>query len=174
MDRNVIQPHWSADGRLLTVLVENDGARNLRRVTVSDGGMSEDLLPAQHDATVFATTPGGRMVALVSTPEQPYEVCAVEGEYPRTLSKQNDSFLAQVKLAPTEETRFKSADGTEVHGFLVHALDAPHRPQGSRAAASTRRPAIGVHLRVQLRGAAICRPRLRGDPAQPTRRYRPG
>jgi dipeptidyl aminopeptidase/acylaminoacyl peptidase len=37
----------------------------------------------------------------------------------RCLTKQNDAFLSQIKLAPVSETKFKSKDGTEVDGFLV-------------------------------------------------------
>ena len=130
LDRNVIQPRWAADGKSLTVLVEDDGARSLRRVALEGSTAREPLLDGRRDLTVYAAAPGGHMVALASTPECPYEVYAVDGGSLRPLSKQNDPFLAQIKLARTEETRFKSADGTEVHGFLVRALDAPTGRKG--------------------------------------------
>jgi dipeptidyl aminopeptidase/acylaminoacyl peptidase len=66
-----------------------------------------------------------------STPERPYEIFAAENGNLRCLTKQNDAFFAQIKLAPVEETKFKSKDGTEVHGFLV-------RPNG----ASSKTPAL--------------------------------
>ena len=59
-----------------------------------------------------------------STPERPYEIFAAEKDDLRCLTKQNDAFLSQIKLAPVSETKFKSKDGTEVHGFLV-------RPNGT-------------------------------------------
>ena len=130
LDRNVIQPHWAADGQSLTVLVEDDGARTLRRVTADGGAPPTPLLAGRRDVTVYAAAPGGHLAALVSTPESPFEVYAVDGGNLRPLSKQNDAFLSQIKLAGTEETRFQSADGTEVHGFLVHALDAPTGRKG--------------------------------------------
>jgi dipeptidyl aminopeptidase/acylaminoacyl peptidase len=64
----------------------------------------------------------GRIVVRSSTPERPYEIFAAENNELRCLSKQTDAFLAQVSLGKVEETSFKSKDGTEVHGFLVHRL----------------------------------------------------
>ena len=55
-----------------------------------------------------------------STPNRPYEIFAVENNELRDLTKQNNAFLARIQLGRVEETKFKSADGTEVHGFLVH------------------------------------------------------
>ena len=50
------------------------------------------------------------------------EVFAVEGGNLRPLSHQNDAWLADVQLAPVEDTVLHSKDGTEVHGFLVKPL----------------------------------------------------
>ena len=129
----------------LTALEEDDGAQTLVRISPEGdtavhrepGGLrtvdvthSETILGGRRDVTAYEAASGGHIVALVSTPERPAEVFAVEGETLRPLSKQNDDFFAKVKVARTEETRFKSADGTEVHGFLVHALDAPTDRKG--------------------------------------------
>src|ERR1044072_8264091 len=55
------------------------------------------------------------------------------------MTKQTESFLKDLKVAKVEETKFKSADGTEIHGFVVNPLDGPaggvkppalHRPHG--------------------------------------------
>ena len=131
LDRNVIQPHWSADGKSISVLVEDDGVQTLVSFPSQGDGMAEDpLWKSGHEITVYTTSSNGHTAVLVSTPERPYEVYAVDGENLRPLSKQNDDFLAKIKIARTETTRFKSADGTEVHGFLVHALDAPTDRKG--------------------------------------------
>ena len=130
LDRNVIQPHWSADGSSLTMLEEDDGTQTLVRVPLAGESAPETVVGGRRDLTVYGVSANGHIVALASTPEQPFEVCAVEGEGLRPLSKQNDEFLAKIKLARTEETKFKSSDGTEVHGFLVHALDAPTGRKG--------------------------------------------
>jgi dipeptidyl aminopeptidase/acylaminoacyl peptidase len=58
-----------------------------------------------------------------STPDRPYEIFAAEKNNLRNLSKQNDALLAQIKLGRVEETKFKSKDGTEIHGFLIQPAD---------------------------------------------------
>jgi len=73
------------------------------------------------------------VAVLASTPTVPAEVFAVEGGGLRRLSRQNDAWLAGVRLAPVEEISFKSRDGTPIHGFMV-------RPIGYRA--GTRVPAV--------------------------------
>ena len=65
-----------------------------------------------------------------STPDRPFEIFAVENNELRNLTKQNDAFLEQIQLGRVEETKFKSADGTEVHGFLIHP---PNEPPGRKA-----------------------------------------
>ena len=45
------------------------------------------------------------------------------GVEPRRLTHQNDAWLAQVKLATVEEISFKSADGTQINGFVVKPPD---------------------------------------------------
>jgi dipeptidyl aminopeptidase/acylaminoacyl peptidase len=66
----------------------------------------------------------GNVIVRVSTPERPYEIFAADNGNLRCLTKQNDAFFAQIKLAPVTETKFKSKDGTEAHGFLI-------RPNGA-------------------------------------------
>ena len=66
------------------------------------------------------------MVVLSSTPARPAELFAVEGDSLRQLSRQNESWLRGVRLAPVEEIAFKSRDGTPINGFLVRPVD--YRP----------------------------------------------
>ncbi len=131
LDRNVIQPHWAADGKSIWVLVEDDGMQSPIRVPLDGNELREDpFWTDRHEITVYSRSSNGHEVVLFSTPERPFEVYAVEGEKFRPLSKQNDDFLAKIKIARTEETKFESKDGTEVHGFLVRALDAPTDRKG--------------------------------------------
>src|SRR5207302_10351564 len=37
LDRNVVQPHWSADGKSIFVLLEDDSVQTLLRIPVSGG-----------------------------------------------------------------------------------------------------------------------------------------
>ena len=72
LDRNVIQPHWAADGKSISVLVEDDGAQTSAHCA---GGRRRAgngrRRPARDHGVRMAA--GGHTVALASTPERPYE-----------------------------------------------------------------------------------------------------
>jgi dipeptidyl aminopeptidase/acylaminoacyl peptidase len=53
-------------------------------------------------------------------------VFGVEGSELRKLSGQNDAWLAEVRLAPTEEITVRSRDGTAIHGLVLKPAD--YRP----------------------------------------------
>jgi dipeptidyl aminopeptidase/acylaminoacyl peptidase len=99
--------------------LEDDGAQTLVRVPV-EGGAPQTVVGGRRSITAFDLNRDGRVAVLASTPDRPYEIFAVENGGLRDLTKQNDAFLAQIRLGRFEETKFKSADGTEVHGFLIH------------------------------------------------------
>jgi dipeptidyl aminopeptidase/acylaminoacyl peptidase len=123
LDRNVLQPHWSADGQSVFVVLEDDRAGTLVRVPIA-GGAPETIVGGRRKVTAYDVSKNDNVIVRASTPERPHEVFAAEKDNLRCLTKQNDAFFAQIKLAPVEETKFKSKDGTEVHGFLV-------RPDGA-------------------------------------------
>lgn len=125
VDRNVDLPRWAPDGRGLYAILEDDRARHLVRFPAG-GGKPEMVLGGRRVVSDYSVARDGRIVALLSSPDRPNEVYAVEGTTVRNLSRQNDSLLATLELAPVEEFSTKSRDGTVVHGFLV-------RPLGARA-----------------------------------------
>ena len=121
LDRNVTNPIWSADGKSLRFIVEDDKMQYLASVPASGGPVrritnGKSVVWAQDEAK-------GHAVALVEDFTHPPEVFALDGANLRRLSRQNDSWLADVQLAPVEDTVLHSKDGTEVHGFLVKPLN---------------------------------------------------
>jgi len=125
LDRGVANPIWSADGATILFQLEDDRAVQLARMPAA-GGAIERLIAGARVVTGFATAPGGRVAVAVSTPDAPAEVFALDGAgtAPRPLSHQNDAWLREVKVAPTEPITFKSRDGTTVNGLVVKPPDA--------------------------------------------------
>lgn len=119
LDRNIVQPHWSADGKSLFAIVEDDGAQVLARFAV-EGGAPQDIVGGRRKVTAYDVAKNGNLVVRTSTPDRPYEIFAAGGDQLRCLTKQNDAWLAQFALGAVEETKFKSKDGTEVRGVIVH------------------------------------------------------
>ena len=127
LDRNVVRPHWAPDGKSIFVVLENDGAETLVRVPAdfadvgaAPGDPPIPVVGGRRKITAYDVSSNGHVIVRASTPDRPFEIFAAENNELRDLTKRNDAFFAQIQLGRVEETKFKSADGTEVHGFLVH------------------------------------------------------
>jgi dipeptidyl aminopeptidase/acylaminoacyl peptidase len=123
LDRNVLSPRFSADGASILFTLEDDQGVFLARIPTA-GGKIERLVSARGCVSGFSAGRGGRVAILWSTVSRPAEIYALGQGEPRQLSHQNDAWISELRLAPVEETRFQSKDGTEIHGFLVRPLDA--------------------------------------------------
>jgi dipeptidyl aminopeptidase/acylaminoacyl peptidase len=132
LDRNVLSPRWAADGSTILFLLEDDRVTHLASVS-AQGGTVRTLTKGRRLVSDFSVASGGKIAVLSSTPSAPAEVFAVDGGELRPLSRQNDRWLAGVRLAPVEEIGFQSRDGTPINGFLV-------RPVGYRP--GTRVPTV--------------------------------
>jgi dipeptidyl aminopeptidase/acylaminoacyl peptidase len=128
LDRPVSAPTWAADGRSLLVQLSDDRAVHLARVRLSDGRV-ERVVGGQRVVAGYSAPDGaadGRAALLLTTPERPAEVFALErGGAVRQLSRHNDSLFALLRLGTTEGVTSRSADGTEVHSVLVRPAGAP-------------------------------------------------
>ncbi len=117
LDRGVSSPHFSADGTSITFLVTDDMSVYPARVNLSGGNVERLMQPP---ITVNNPTFGGSCSAVLSSTDTTHgEVYALEGGQLRKLTHQNDALFAELDIPPTEEVRFKSKDGTEVHGLLT-------------------------------------------------------
>ena len=67
-------------------------------------------------------TPLAGTIGVGGDDHHPYEISAVESGKLRALTDHN-GWLGEKRLAPVEDIQFKSADGTELDGFLVKPLD---------------------------------------------------
>jgi dipeptidyl aminopeptidase/acylaminoacyl peptidase len=128
----VLSPTWSSDGSSIRFLLEDDRVTNVASVPGA-GGAVQTLTKGRRFVSDLSAGPGGKLAVLASTGAAPAEVFAVEGGELRPLSRQNDSLLSGIQLAPVEEIGFKSRDGTAIHGFLA-------RPVGYRS--GTRVPTV--------------------------------
>ena len=127
LDLNVLSPQYTDDGSTILFLLEDDQAVGLARMPAA-GGKVERLVDGRQVIAGFSATRGrmGRVAIQMGTPLLPDEIYAVDRDAksgPRRLSKQNDAWLAEVRLGAVEETKFKSKDGTEIHGFLTKPPD---------------------------------------------------
>lgn len=128
LDRNVSDPVWSADGKTIRFLVEDDETVRIAQVG-ADGGAVRSVADGFRAFSAPSAAKGGGLAVLLTSPAAPVEVYALErGGALRQLSHQNDAWLKEVAVAPVARTVLTSKDGTVVHGFLV-------TPPGARARA---------------------------------------
>jgi dipeptidyl aminopeptidase/acylaminoacyl peptidase len=124
LDRNVLQPHWSTDGKSVYVVIEDDGAQYLARISI-DGGALVPVTTGRRKVTAYDISRDGKVIVRASTTDRPYEIFAVEKDKLRDLTNQTGVFTKDLRLARVDETKFKSSDGTEIHGFIVNQLEPP-------------------------------------------------
>lgn len=121
LDRPVFDVAWSADARSLLFLLTDDRSVQLARVPAA-GGPVERLTPTGATVRDYSIE-GGRLVVLLSRPEHPEELFAVEKGILRQLSHQNRELLERVRLGKVEGVSAQAADGTEVHGLVTYPPD---------------------------------------------------
>ncbi|MEH2303407.1 MAG: S9 family peptidase [Nostoc sp.] len=118
LNRNVVKPHFTSDGKSIVFLLEDDGNVHLAKVPVA-GGKIERLLAGRRNISAFDLGGDDRIALLSSIPQEPSEVFTFKGTELHSISHQNQELLVQLLLGTTEEISFKSKDGTQIHGFLV-------------------------------------------------------
>ena len=121
LDRNVSSPRYSPDG-------PDDSLQPGGQLRAAPGphpgrwaGTSPPVIDGPRALRSFVLAKDGTPVALLSEPTLPGEIFVAEqgkNAKLRRLTKTNDAFLAPIRLADVEKIRFKSADGTDVEGFL--------------------------------------------------------
>ncbi len=128
-DRPIFSPQFSPDGSSVIALVSDDRAEQLVRIRLADGTVNR-LIDGKRVVMSFSSIANGRTAILMSSPDRPPEVFAVQASNAaglRQLSHQNDSLLAELRLGSVDDFTSKSKDGTEVHSLLYRpAMAAPN------------------------------------------------
>ena len=120
IDRAFARPQWAKDGRSVYVLIEQSRVTHLAQVTLASGKVTPLTDGPRFDTDVAVA--GDRIVVLGGGDDRPAELSAVERRGVRALTAHNE-WLAAKRLAPVEDIRFRSADGTGIDGFLVKPVD---------------------------------------------------
>ena len=77
LDRNMTQPRWSADGKAIYCILEDDGNRHLAKAALADGKV-ERILSGRRVTSGFDLAADGKIAILDSTPHQPPEVYSLQ------------------------------------------------------------------------------------------------
>jgi dipeptidyl aminopeptidase/acylaminoacyl peptidase len=116
LDRAVVSPTFTADGRAIEFAVEDDGYQYPARLTLDGGAITRLAGPIVVEELAAAA---GHTAVLSSSDHAPVEVYALEEGRLRPLSAHNQGLFAELTLGSVEDITFKSRDGTVIHGQQV-------------------------------------------------------
>jgi dipeptidyl aminopeptidase/acylaminoacyl peptidase len=116
LDRAVTSPKFTANGSAIEFAVEDDGLQYPARLTLSSGAITR--LAASLVVNQI-TSGAGHTAVLIGDDRTPFDVFALEDGRPRRLSDHNRALFAELTLGSVEDIRFRSGDGTEIHGQIV-------------------------------------------------------
>jgi dipeptidyl aminopeptidase/acylaminoacyl peptidase len=116
LDRAVLTPTFTSDGRALQFAVEDDGFQYPAQVSRAGGPVERLAGPTVVEELACAA---GHTAVLATNDRSAVEVYALEHGQLRALSAHNRSLLAELSLGVLEDISFRSRDGTQIHGQLV-------------------------------------------------------
>jgi dipeptidyl aminopeptidase/acylaminoacyl peptidase len=124
LDRGVSQPRWSDDSKAIYAVVTDDMSVYGARLPI-DGGPAVAVtdkpivLGTRHSAGSCAVVISGDD----THPSEVYGATTAGGKLKfHPLTHHNDALLNELEIAPTEEVRFPSKDGTEIHALLTKPI----------------------------------------------------
>lgn len=124
LDRNSSAPRFSADGKWIYFIADDDGTQNVLRVPAQGGGIDRPI-GGRLMVDSYSLGSDGSVAAQIGMPDRPDEIYlepAAGGELKR-LTKTNDTLMSQIDLGEVEYVHFKSKDGTFVAGYLTKPAD---------------------------------------------------
>ncbi|WP_420148755.1 S9 family peptidase [Spirosoma sp.] len=124
LDRPVRNPTWTKDGKTIGVSVHDDRQVYIGQYTLADGKLTK-LAGGNRAISSMEAAPAGNWVVLVSEPQLPAELYAVENGTLRRLTHVHDNFLASLELATVEGFTSRSKDGAQVSNILYRPANAP-------------------------------------------------
>jgi dipeptidyl aminopeptidase/acylaminoacyl peptidase len=123
-DRSVRRPLFSADGRSIYFIAEDDGTQNLCRIGVTGGEITRPI-GGRLNVASYSLGKDDAIAAQIANLDRPDEIYFLPsgGKETARLTKTNDALISQLKLSQAEYVHFKSKDGTQVAGYLYKPLD---------------------------------------------------
>ena len=122
------QPRWSPDSRYVYFTGGIGGTTHLFRVPVGGGPVQQITTGERRLGGLSFDSTFRKMAFTVGRFEAPSEihVANIDGTNERQLTHVHDAFIAEVALGRSDRLQFRSADGTQIEGWLLY-------PYGYRA-----------------------------------------
>lgn len=116
LDRNVIKPTFSSNGKSIWFMLEDSGEQNLASIDLATTKISRAI--TGESIVVDFAVEGDLIAPLISKPDLPEEIFTFSGGKLNQIGQTNKKLLDELKLSKAEDFRFKSKDGTEIEAFM--------------------------------------------------------
>ncbi|MEP6711270.1 MAG: S9 family peptidase [Ferruginibacter sp.] len=124
VDRNVSGLQWTNDGQYLTCLVTDDRKQYIGKVNIAANSLSIIAGDERSFSYIESNVLTGGLVTIMSEPQLPAELYAVEDNQVRRLTHVQDSFINKIQFARVEGFTSTSKDGAKVSGILYRPANA--------------------------------------------------
>jgi len=120
LDRAVVSPVFTSDGRAIQFAIEDDGFQYPAQVVLATGTITHLV-----DSKVVSelASAAGHTAVLATSDVSAVEAYALEAGKLRPLSNHNRALLEELALGTVEDITFTSRDGTAIHGQIVKPAD---------------------------------------------------
>ena len=117
LDRPINNPEWSADGKSIYALIEDDRERYIMTFNVASKKY-EKRSEGKRSITFIKPINETSSAVLMSDSQHPTEIYVYEKNEFRKLTTHNDEFVKQLSLATVDGFTFKNKEGITVGGLL--------------------------------------------------------
>lgn len=117
LDRPLSTPRWTKNGQAIAALVTDDRQRYVAQFDLKTKVMTK-IADGKRSFSALESHPNGSWATLISEPQLPTELFALENGATRRLTKHQEDFLSPLELATVEGFTSKSKDGTQVSNLL--------------------------------------------------------
>jgi dipeptidyl aminopeptidase/acylaminoacyl peptidase len=124
VDRPVSNPRWSADGKTIYVLADDDRQSLIASFDVASGSLTRVVDGERSISSLEYDKGHNSLVFLVSSPVRPSEIFLFEHDSLKMVSKIHEAFLAPLQLATVEGFRSKSKDGISISNILFRPANS--------------------------------------------------
>ncbi len=120
LDRNVIKPKFSSNGKAIWFILEDSGEQNLASMDVASKKLNRAI--TGETIVIDYDLQGNLIAPLVSKPDLPDEVFTFSESQLKQLTTTNKKLLDEIELTKIENINFKSKDGTQIEGFVYKPI----------------------------------------------------
>lgn len=124
LDRPISNFKFSKDGTSIAVLVADDRESFLEQYNTKSGVLTK-IVGGKKSFSALQPQSANNWLVIMSEPQLPNEIYAVENGNIRRLTKHQEDFVAPLELATTEGFTSKAKDGNIVSSILLRPANIP-------------------------------------------------